>query len=144
MRELKRIGIATTAYRRRRCRVPRVRDNFGLVIDSFQVLARHESPAALAAIPGDKIFLAQLLDHTLDMTDVMEASRHHRVFPGERRNDQTMVDVVSALEAAGYRGDYTLKVFNDDCLTLAPAEVAARAHKSAVWICSRAARRAPA
>jgi sugar phosphate isomerase/epimerase len=41
-------------------------------------------------------------------------ARHFRVFPGEGVHSEALADLVRALHALGYRGDYSFEVFNDD------------------------------
>ena len=54
----------------------------GLCLDSFHVLSRGD-PAGFAEVPGEKLFFLQLADAPhLDM-DVLQWSRHHRLFPGQ-------------------------------------------------------------
>ena len=55
----------------------------GLCLDSFHVLSRGGDPAGFADVPGEKLFFLQLADAPqLDM-DVLQWSRHHRLFPGQ-------------------------------------------------------------
>jgi sugar phosphate isomerase/epimerase/4-hydroxyphenylpyruvate dioxygenase-like putative hemolysin len=83
----------------------------GLCVDSFHVLSRGEDPAALRVIPGGKIFHLQLADAPrLDM-DVVEWSRHHRLFPGMGSFD--LAALVRHVLSTGYDGPFSLEVFND-------------------------------
>ena len=83
----------------------------GLCLDSFHILSKGSDPAGIRDIPGDKLFFLQLADAPhLDM-DVLQWSRHHRLFPG-----QGTFDLPAFLEhvlRAGYRGPLSLEVFND-------------------------------
>ncbi len=89
----------------------------GLCLDSFHVLSRtraHEMTDAyekIADLPGESIFFLQLADAPrLDM-DVLQWSRHHRLFPLQGRLDLT--GFTRAVLAAGYQGPLSLEVFND-------------------------------
>ncbi|MER7013610.1 TIM barrel protein [Saccharopolyspora sp. NPDC000359] len=83
----------------------------GLCLDSFHVFSRGGDPTLIRTIPGDKLFFLQLADAPrLDM-DVLQWSRHHRLFPGQGSFDlPTFVDHVLS---TGYRGPLSLEVFND-------------------------------
>lgn len=83
----------------------------GLCLDSFHVLSRRDDPAGIRAIPGSKIFFLQLADAPPLAMDVVQWSRHHRLFPGQGDFDLTgfLTDVL----ATGYEGPLSLEVFND-------------------------------
>ena len=55
----------------------------GLCVDSFHILSRGSDPAGIADIPGDKLFFLQLADAPLMDMDVLQWSRHYRLFPGQ-------------------------------------------------------------
>ena len=55
----------------------------GLCLDSFHVLSRDGDPVGFAAVPGEKIFFLQLADAPHMDMDVLQWSRHHRLFPGQ-------------------------------------------------------------
>src|SRR5205807_742484 len=111
--------------------------NVGLAIDSFHVLARGTSRESFDAIPGEKIFLVQLSDYLWDLDDLIETARHRRVFPSEGNHNVAIVDLVGRLERAGYRGDYSFDVVNDDYAHLPAAAVAARGRKAATSLCAQ-------
>jgi sugar phosphate isomerase/epimerase len=113
--------------------------NVGLAIDSFHVLARGTSREPFDAIPGDRIFLVQLADYLWDLDDLIETARHRRVFPSEGNHNVAIVDLVGRIERAGYRGDYSFDVVNDDYAHLPAAAVAARGRKAATWLCAQTA-----
>ena len=117
--------------------------NVGLAIDSFHVLARGSSRAQFDAIPGDRIFLVQLSDYLWDLDDLIETARHRRVFPSEGNHNVAIVDLVGRLERAGYRGDYSFDVVNDDYAHLPAPAVAARGRKAATWLCAQTATARP-
>jgi 4-hydroxyphenylpyruvate dioxygenase len=83
----------------------------GLCLDSFHILSRSDDPAGLADIPGDKIFFVQLADAPQLAMDVLQWSRHHRVFPGQGAFD--LIRFTDLVLRAGYSGPLSLEVFND-------------------------------
>jgi sugar phosphate isomerase/epimerase len=113
--------------------------NVGLAIDSFHVLARGTPRDGFESIPGDRIFLVQLADYLWDLDDLIETARHRRVFPSEGNHNKAIIDLVEKIERAGYRGDYSFDVVNDDYAHLPAAAVAARGRKAATWLCAQSA-----
>jgi sugar phosphate isomerase/epimerase len=111
--------------------------NVGLAIDSFHVLARGSSREPFDAIPGERIFLVQLADYLWDLDDLIETARHRRVFPSEGNHSVAIVDLVGRIERAGYRGDYSFDVVNDDYAHLPAQAVAARGRKAAAWLAAQ-------
>ncbi|GAA4461366.1 TIM barrel protein [Phytohabitans houttuyneae] len=83
----------------------------GLCLDSFHVLSRRDDPAAIRVIPGAKVFHLQLADAPRLNMDVVEWSRHHRLFPGLGSFDLT--GFLGHVLATGYDGPLSLEVFND-------------------------------
>jgi 4-hydroxyphenylpyruvate dioxygenase len=83
----------------------------GVGLDSFHILSLGHDPAAIRRIPAEKIFFLQLADAPLLRMQTLAWSRHHRCFPGQGGFDMTgfTADVL----AAGYRGPWSLEVFND-------------------------------
>jgi 4-hydroxyphenylpyruvate dioxygenase len=83
----------------------------GLCVDSFHILSRGSDPAGIADIPGEKLFFLQLADAPhLDM-DVLQWSRHYRLFPGQGTFD--LPAFLGHVLTAGYTGPLSLEVFND-------------------------------
>jgi 4-hydroxyphenylpyruvate dioxygenase len=83
----------------------------GLCLDSFHILSRGSDPAGIRRIPGEKLFFLQLADAPhLDM-DVLQWSRHHRLFPGQGAFD--LPAFLGHVLVAGYSGPLSLEVFND-------------------------------
>lgn len=119
--------------------------NLGLVLDSFHMLANQAGLDELADIPAHKIALVQLSDFMWrdirSAEERLDTARHLRVFPGEGAHSQELSDMLRRLDRAGYRGDYSFEVFNDDYLQLSPEIVAARAHRSAKWVTDQVLRR---
>src|SRR6185437_13881512 len=83
----------------------------GLCLDSFHILSLGHASGPVRDIPGEKIFFLQLADAPLLRMDALPWSRHYRCFPGQGGFDLPgfMADVL----AAGYRGPWSLEVFND-------------------------------
>jgi len=126
------------------------RSNLGLCVDSYHAIAHQEesqggSIRAVGDIDPRKVFLVQLSDflwqETRSPQDRMETARHYRVFPGEGVHSEQVVELVRILDDAGYRGDYSFEVFNDDYRQISVATVAERARSSVKWIAGRIGRR---
>ncbi|MFL5289423.1 MAG: bifunctional sugar phosphate isomerase/epimerase/4-hydroxyphenylpyruvate dioxygenase family protein [Rhodopila sp.] len=95
----------------------------GLIVDSFHTLALDDDLSALAIVPPEKIFFAQLADAPKLSMDVLSWSRHFRNFPGQ--GQLPVASFVRDLVAAGYRGPLSLEIFNDE-FRAAPARLMAR------------------
>jgi len=100
----------------------------GICLDSFHILARGDNPAGIADIPAEKIFYAQLADAPKLTIDVLQWSRHHRCFPGQGDFDLTTFGV--HLLESGYRGPWSLEIFNDVFRGATAARIAADGHRS--------------
>jgi sugar phosphate isomerase/epimerase len=112
--------------------------NLGIGVDSFHSFATRTPTEALQDIDPDRIFLVQLADFMWQeirtVEERIETARHFRVFPGEGVHSDELTRLVLALDAMGYRGDYSFEVFNDD-YTQIPLPVACeRARRSAAWL----------
>jgi hypothetical protein len=83
----------------------------GLCLDSFHVLSRGDDPSGIRVVPGSKIFVVQLADAPRLNMDVIEWSRHHRLFPGLGSFDLT--DFMGHVLSPGYDSPISLEVFND-------------------------------
>jgi 4-hydroxyphenylpyruvate dioxygenase len=100
----------------------------GLCIDSFHILSRGSDPAGIRDIPGEKLFFLQLADApSMDM-DLLQWSRHHRLFPGQGAFD--LPAFLGHVYAAGYTGPLSLEVFNDVFRQSDPRRAAVDAHRS--------------
>jgi 4-hydroxyphenylpyruvate dioxygenase len=111
----------------------------GICLDSFHILSRGGDPAGIRAIPADKLFFLQLADAPQLRMDVLQWSRHHRLFPG-----QGAFDLPAFLEhvlAAGYRGPLSLEVFNDVYRQSDPGRTAVDAMRSLLALREQVARR---
>ncbi|QYN18032.1 bifunctional sugar phosphate isomerase/epimerase/4-hydroxyphenylpyruvate dioxygenase family protein [Amycolatopsis sp. DSM 110486] len=100
----------------------------GLCLDSFHILSRGSDPAAIRTIPGEKLFFLQLADAPRLEMDVLQWSRHHRLFPGQGAFDLTAF--TGHVRAAGYDGPLSLEVFNDVFRQADPGPAAVDAMRS--------------
>ncbi|MEP6630612.1 MAG: TIM barrel protein [Lapillicoccus sp.] len=82
-----------------------------VAVDTFHLMARGDDASALDGIPGDRIGFLQVADAPVLSMDVLQWSRHHRVFPGQGSFD--LAPVVARVVEAGYRGPLSLEVFSD-------------------------------
>ncbi|MGH3404371.1 MAG: sugar phosphate isomerase/epimerase family protein, partial [Streptosporangiaceae bacterium] len=85
--------------------------HLGLCLDSFHIMSLGHDCGPIRDIPGDKIFFLQLADAPLLRMDALPWSRHYRCFPGQGGFDLT--GFMASVLAAGYRGPWSLEVFND-------------------------------
>ncbi|EHR53082.1 4-hydroxyphenylpyruvate dioxygenase/hemolysin-like protein [Saccharomonospora marina XMU15] len=116
----------------------------GLCLDSFHVLSRsqqHDAASAIADLPADKLFFLQLADAPRLRMDVLQWSRHHRLFPGQGAFD--LASFTGNVLAAGYRGPLSLEVFNDVFRQSAPHRAAVDAMRSLVALEESVAPRLP-
>jgi 4-hydroxyphenylpyruvate dioxygenase len=116
--------------------------SLGLCLDSFHVLSRGGDPAGFAAVPGEKLFFLQLADAPQLEMDVLQWSRHHRLFPGQGAFD--LPGFVAAVLGTGYSGPWSLEVFNDVFRQSDPGRTAVDAMRSLRWLQEALAARAPA
>ena len=100
----------------------------GLCLDSFHILSRSSTMSELGEVPGDKIFFVQLADAPHKDMDVLQWSRHYRLFPGEGAFD--LVAFTTSVLEAGYRGPLSLEVFNDVFRQSSPVRTAIDAVRS--------------
>ncbi|WP_346623536.1 TIM barrel protein [Blastococcus montanus] len=112
----------------RRADVPSV----GLCLDSFHVLSRGGDPTGFAAVPAEKLFFLQLADAPTMHMDVLQWSRHHRLFPGQGAFDLTAF--LGHVLAAGYAGPLSLEVFNDVYRQADPTRAAVDGMRSLRWL----------
>jgi 4-hydroxyphenylpyruvate dioxygenase len=104
----------------------------GLCLDSFHVLSRGGDSAGFAAVPADKLFFLQLADAPHMDMDVLQWSRHHRLFPGQGAFD--LAAFLADVLAAGYSGPLSLEVFNDVFRQADPTRAAVDAMRSLLWL----------
>jgi 3-dehydroshikimate dehydratase len=109
----------------------------GLCLDSFHVLSRDGDPAGFAGITPGKIFFLQLADAPHLHMDILQWSRHHRLFPGQGAFD--LPGFLTHVLDAGYTGPLSLEVFNDVFRQADPARTAVDAMRSLLWLEERTA-----
>ena len=102
--------------------------SLGLCVDSFHILSRGSDPSGIAAIPGEKLFFLQLADAPSMNMDVLQWSRHYRLFPGQGTFD--LPAFLGYVLKAGYTGPLSLEVFNDVFRQSDPEQAAVDAHRS--------------
>jgi 4-hydroxyphenylpyruvate dioxygenase len=100
----------------------------GLCLDSFHIGSLGTPLDRLAEVPADRLFFLQLADAPRLAMDVLQWSRHHRVFPGQ--GSFGLTDFTTRVLAAGYRGPLSLEVFNDVFRQADPARTAVDARRS--------------
>lgn len=120
--------------------------NLGLGIDSYHSFATGTPVEAIEQIDASRIFLVQLSDFMWQeigtVAERIETARHFRVFPGEGVHSDALARLVRALDRAGYSGDYSYEVFNDDYQQMPMETVCARAMQASVWLATSVLRRA--
>ncbi|AYC32469.1 4-hydroxyphenylpyruvate dioxygenase [Pseudomonas cavernae] len=104
----------------------------GVLLDSFHTLSIKGDPAAIAEIPGDKIFFVQMADAPLLAMDVLEWSRHFRCFPGQGEFD--LPGFLAPIIRSGYSGPLSLEIFNDGFRAAPPRGNAADGLRSLLYL----------
>ncbi|GAA4346628.1 bifunctional sugar phosphate isomerase/epimerase/4-hydroxyphenylpyruvate dioxygenase family protein [Angustibacter luteus] len=104
----------------------------GICLDSFHILSRGHDPAAIEAIPAEKIFFVQLADAPAMSLDVLSWSRHFRLFPGEGAFD--LPAFLAHVLRGGYDGPLSLEVFNDVFRRTDTVRTAAHSLRSLIWL----------
>lgn len=102
--------------------------NLGLGLDAFELLASGTAQNDLDMIDPDKLFLVRLADA------MGSADAQFRVFPGEGEHSAALATTVAQLHGLGYRGAYSLAVFNADYRQMPASTVAQRARRAALWL----------
>ena len=122
-------------------RIVRAADHpaLGLCLDSFHILSRTQDVSGIADVPGERLFFVQLADAPrLDM-DVLQWSRHHRLFPGQGSFD--LPAFLDQVLRTGYAGPLSLEVFNDVFRQANPHRTAVDAMRSLLDLRERHGRR---
>lgn len=119
--------------------------NFGLVIDSFHLIANKTPLDSLEEIDPQKIALLQLADFSaLEVRtpqDTRDTAIHMRVFPGDGVHGTQLAAIIRRIDQIGYRGDIGFLVFNDDYNQLPQEAVLEHARRSAKWVTDQILRR---
>ncbi|MDT7552326.1 MAG: 4-hydroxyphenylpyruvate dioxygenase [Pseudonocardiales bacterium] len=116
--------------------------SLGLCVDSFHILSRGSDPAGIADIPGEKLYFLQLADAPRMDMDVLQWSRHYRLFPGQGTFD--LPAFLGYVLSAGYTGPLSLEVFNDIFRQSDPRRAAVDARRSLLALREAAVSRVPA
>ncbi|MFM1887300.1 MAG: hypothetical protein RL026_2457 [Pseudomonadota bacterium] len=110
----------------------------GLVLDSFHSFARKVPLDSLRDIDPAKICLVQLADAPQLYMDELSWSRHFRTMPGQ--GDFPLADYVGTLQDIGYRGIFSLEIFNDRFRAAKAATVAVDGLRSLTYLQDQIAR----
>src|SRR5690606_29996692 len=94
----------------------------GLCLDSFHVLSVGGDVSAVAGFPAEKLFFLQLADAPHMRMDVLQWSRHHRLFPGQGAFD--LVDFTSRVLDGGRDGPLSLEARHAGVRQAAPDRAA--------------------
>lgn len=111
-------------------RIVRAADHpaLGVCLDSFHILSRGSDLALIRTIPREKLFFLQLADAPHLNMDVLQWSRHHRLFPGQGSFD--LDAFTGTVLSTGYSGPLSLEVFNDVFRQADPSPAAVDAMRS--------------
>ncbi|MDR6954852.1 4-hydroxyphenylpyruvate dioxygenase [Ancylobacter sp. 3268] len=115
------------------------RQEVGVVLDSFHILARKLELSTIGTIPRDKIAMVQMADAPLLQLDPLSWSRHWRCLPGQ--GDLDLAGFMDALVSTGYDGVLSLEIFNDRFRAGSARSVALDGHRSLIWLLDATARR---
>ncbi|MDR6614366.1 MULTISPECIES: bifunctional sugar phosphate isomerase/epimerase/4-hydroxyphenylpyruvate dioxygenase family protein [Klebsiella] len=113
----------------------------GIVLDSFHVLARGDTLQRLGEVPPEKITFVQMADAPLMKMDILEWSRHFRCFPGQ--GQLPLVDFACDLTRCGYRGPWSLEIFNDSFRASPNGATAKDGYRSLLWLEEQVRQRLP-
>ena len=102
----------------------------GLCLDSFHVLSRTTQFDDIGVDTRRSLFFVQLADAPRLAMDVLQWSRHHRLFPLQGGLD--LVGFTRAVAATGYAGPLSLEVFNDVFRQSDPQRTAVDAMRSLI------------
>ncbi|MDB6088464.1 MAG: 3-keto-5-aminohexanoate cleavage protein [Gammaproteobacteria bacterium] len=111
----------------------------GLILDSFQSLARNIPNESLREIDPARIFIVQLADAPVLQMDFLSWSRHFRNMPGQ--GELPLVDYVATLLEQGYTGALSLEIFNDRFRSSSATAVALDGHRALNFLSDQVARR---
>ncbi|CAM6416375.1 TPA: sugar phosphate isomerase/epimerase and 4-hydroxyphenylpyruvate domain-containing protein [Klebsiella aerogenes] len=126
-------GTHVNRWRQAWERVQRVNSPaMGIVLDSFHILSLGDDLQGLAEVPVEKITFLQLADAPLMKMDVLEWSRHFRCFPGQ--GQLPLVDFACELTRCGYRGPWSLEIFNDGFRASPTGATAKDGYRSLLWL----------
>jgi sugar phosphate isomerase/epimerase len=115
------------------------RANLGLAMDTGHLFTRDQGLEALDRCYGDKLFLVGLSDTIALHPDMAEAGPddYVRVFPGEGRHSEALLELIRRLRVLGFHGGFCLHAANGDYAQLPADFVAERARESLHWLLGR-------
>lgn len=113
----------------------------GIVLDSFHVLARGDTLQRLGEVPPEKITFVQMADAPLMKMDILEWIRHFRCFPAQ--GQLPLVDFACDLTRCGYRGPWSLEIFNDSFRASPNGATAKDGYRSLLWLEEQVRQRLP-
>jgi 4-hydroxyphenylpyruvate dioxygenase len=111
----------------------------GLILDSFHSLARGIPVESLREIDPARVFIVQLADAPLMQMDYLSWSRHFRNMPGQ--GELPLVDYVATLLERGYKGWFSLEIFNDRFRSTSASNVAIDGRRALSYLEDQVARR---
>jgi 4-hydroxyphenylpyruvate dioxygenase len=103
-------------------------EQVGMLLDGFHIFVMDLPMTAIDGMRVEKIFLVELADLPGTRLDVLEVSRHYRLFPGE--GIAPIDEFVQRVRGIGYTGCWSVEVFNAHYLALSPDAVAMRAARA--------------
>ncbi len=101
-----------------------------LLLDSFHALAPGYPVEPMRSIPGDRISFVQLADAPRIDMDVLQLSRHLRLFPGQ--GDLDIASFMEAIRATGFDGWISHEIFNDRFRMASTRRIAADGERSLI------------
>jgi sugar phosphate isomerase/epimerase len=102
------------------------RPNGGVLVDAWHYFRSGADAAALADVPGERVFGLQLDDGPVRAeADLPTASLHDRALPGAGELD--LVDLLRSLRSIGAVAPIGVEVFSDELHALDPVEAGRRA-----------------
>jgi 4-hydroxyphenylpyruvate dioxygenase len=115
------------------------RDNVGLVLDTFHILARGTDVSGIATVPKENIAFVQIADAPLLQMDYLSWARHWRCLPGQ--GDLDLGGFMDVLAASGYDGVLSLEIFNDRFRAGSARSIARDGRRSLLWLMDETSRR---
>jgi 4-hydroxyphenylpyruvate dioxygenase len=104
--------------------------NVRLVLDSFHTLVPGYPVEPIRAVPADRIALVQLADAPAIQMDILQLSRHLRLFPGQ--GDLDVPGFLEAIRATGFDGWISHEIFNDRFRMASTRRIAADGERSLI------------
>jgi 4-hydroxyphenylpyruvate dioxygenase len=107
-----------------------------LVLDSFHTLVPGYPVEPIRAVPADRIAFVQLADAPAIQMDILQLSRHLRLFPGQ--GDLDVPGFLEAVRATGYDGWISHEIFNDRFRMASTRRIAADGERSLIALTGQA------